>query len=49
MLATGYHPLNALARELEEMDIDCEIIGNAVKARKIINATGEAYLAVRRM
>lgn len=49
VLATGYHPLNALARELEEMDIDCEIIGNAVKARKIINATGEAYLAVRRM
>lgn len=49
VLATGYRPLNTLARELEDMDIDCDVIGNAVKARKIINATGEAYLAVRRM
>lgn len=49
VLATGYHPLNALARELEDMDIECDVIGNAVKARKIINATGEAYQAVRRM
>lgn len=49
ILATGYHPLRQLADELEEMDIDCDVIGNAVKARKIINATGEGYLAVRRM
>ncbi|MCF0137543.1 MAG: FAD-dependent oxidoreductase [Oscillospiraceae bacterium] len=49
VLATGYHPLNALADELEELDVECDVIGNAVKARKIINATGEAYMAVRRM
>lgn len=49
VLATGYHPLNRLVSELDEMEIDCDVIGNAVKARKIINATGEAYLAVRRM
>ena len=49
VLATGYHPLNALAQELDDMGIECDVIGNAVKARKIINATGEAYQAVRRM
>lgn len=49
VLATGYRPVNHLVYELEDMDIDCDVIGNAVKARKIINATGEAYLAVRRM
>lgn len=49
ILATGYHPLRQLADELEKMDIECDVIGNAVKARKIINATGEGYLAVRRM
>lgn len=49
VLATGYHPLNGLAKELDDMGIECDVIGNAVKARKIINATGEAYQAVRRM
>lgn len=49
ILATGYRPVNQLVHELEDLDIDCDVIGNAVKARKIINATGEAYLAVRRM
>lgn len=49
VLATGYHPLNALVTELDKMGIECDVIGNAVKARKIINATGEAYQAVRRM
>lgn len=49
VLATGYHPLNELAKELDDMGIECDIIGNAVKARKIINATGEAYQAIRRL
>ncbi len=49
VLATGYHPLRELADELDELGFEYDIIGNAVKARKIINATGEAYQAVRRM
>ena len=49
VLATGYVPRNALADELEELGVSCDVIGNAVKARKIMNATGEGYLAVRRM
>lgn len=49
VLATGYHPLNELAKELDDMGIECDVIGNAVKARKIINATGEAYQAIRRL
>lgn len=49
VLAAGYHPLRELADELEEMGVECDVIGNAVKARKIINATGEGYHAVRRM
>lgn len=49
VLAAGYHPLNALAKELDDMGIEYDVIGNAVKARKIINATGEAYQAVRRL
>lgn len=49
VLATGYHPVNELERELNARDIPCDVIGNAVKARKIINAVSEAYHAVRRM
>lgn len=49
ILATGYHPLNHLANELEELGVDCDVIGNAVKARKIINAVSEGFHAVRRM
>lgn len=49
IIAAGYAPVNGLADDLEELDIPYDVIGNAVKVRKIINATGEAYMAVWRM
>ena len=49
VLACGYHPLKALADELDELGVDCDLIGNALAPRKIINAVSEGYHAVRRM
>ncbi len=49
VLATGYHPERALEEELDGLGIEYDVVGNAVKPRKLINATNEAYLAVWRM
>ena len=37
--------MNQLEAELDALDIPCDVIGNAVKARKVINAVSEAYHA----
>lgn len=47
--ATGYHTECGLEDALYELGVDYDVAGNAVKPRKLINATNEAYLAVGHM
>jgi len=47
--ATGYHTECGLEDALDELGVDYDVAGNAVKPRKLINATNEAYLAVGHM
>lgn len=49
VLATGYHTERGLEDALDELGVDYDVVGNAAKPRKLINATNEAYLAVWRM
>ena len=46
--ATGMHAVNKLAYELIDNGFNVEIVGDAQKARKIIDAVHEGFNAGRR-
>jgi len=48
VMALGMKPNNDLYKELEQEEIPVEMIGDAVKARKVIHAIHEGYHAGRR-
>ncbi|AET67976.1 NADH:flavin oxidoreductase [Desulfosporosinus orientis DSM 765] len=45
ILAMGYRPNNELAQQLQEANINCQVIGDAVKPRKIVQAVTEGFEA----
>ncbi|MGY0354319.1 hypothetical protein ACWY2R_07495 [Enterococcus avium] len=48
IIAAGYDPVNQLEEELEDQ-VDLTVVGDAVEARKILDAVHEAYHANRIM
>lgn len=48
IIAAGYDPVNQLEEELEDK-VDLTVVGDALGARKIIDAVHEAYHAIRVM
>jgi 2-enoate reductase len=49
IVAVGFRSLDKLGKELVSMGISLDVVGDANKPGKIINATDEAYHAIRRL